>query len=477
MPKKNRTYLAVDLKSFYASAECVSRGLDPLKTHLVVADTSRSENTICLAVSPSLKALGVPSRPRYFEVERRLALVNAVRRARAPGKRFAGKSFLAEELQKRPELEAVWIAARPRMAHYIAVSSQVYSVYLRFFAPEDIHVYSIDEVFADITDYLALYRTTPEGLAKKVLSAVLKETGITATAGIGDNLYLAKIAMDIVAKHLPADADGARIARLTVRSYREKLWAHAPLEDFWRIGPGCAARLRAMGLVTMGDIARASLSREDLFYSVFGANAELILDHAWGFEPCSMADIKTYRPQEESLGEGQVLPRAYSFEEAALIVSEMAESLALNLLKKRLVTQSVTLTLGYDRLGPAGPASARGTARLKARTSSARLIERAAALLFKETADPGRFVRRVAVCAQKVRSEDEPDPRQMELFADAPGMTGAEEEALLKKERRVRETVLSIKERFGKNALFAATALLPASTARQRNIQIGGHRA
>ncbi|MGN1004455.1 MAG: DNA methylase, partial [Oscillospiraceae bacterium] len=349
---QERTYIAIDLKSFYASVECVERGLDPLTTNLVVADASRTEKTICLAVSPSLKACGIPGRARLFEVIQKVGEMNARRRQAAPGRRFTGASFDAVELKADPALAIDYIAAPPRMAHYIACSTKVYGVYLKYVAPEDIHVYSIDEVFMDVTAYLKTYRLTARALAREIVRDVFQTTGITATAGIGTNLYLCKVAMDIVAKRVEPDADGVRIAQLDEQSYRKQLWEHRPLTDFWRVGRGYARKLEANGMYTMGDVARCSLGgpgdylNEDLLYKLFGVNAELLIDHAWGWEPCTMADIKAYRPSTNSLGSGQVLQCPYTFKKAKLIVREMTDLLVLDLVDKGLVTDQMVLTVG-----------------------------------------------------------------------------------------------------------------------------------
>ena len=344
----DRTYIAIDLKSFYASVECMDRQLDPMTTNLVVADESRTEKTICLAVSPSLKAHKIPGRARLFEVVQRVREVNAERRQKAPGRRFSGKSVNAPELQANPALELDYVVAVPRMARYMEVSAKIYSVYLKYVSPDDIHVYSIDEVFIDATPYLKLYKLSARDFAMKLIRDVLAATGITATAGIGTNLYLAKIAMDIVAKHIPADKDGVRIAELDEQSYREKLWSHRPLTDFWRVGHGYAARLESLGLRTMGDVARMSVKCEDLLYRTFGVNAELLIDHAWGWEPVTIAEIKAYKPENNSISSGQVLQDPYKFDKGKLVAREMTDQLALDLVEKHLVTDQLVLTVGYD---------------------------------------------------------------------------------------------------------------------------------
>ena len=393
MPKKERTYIAIDLKSFYASVECVERGLDPLTTNLVVADLSRTEKTICLAVTPSLKSYGISGRARLFEVVRDVRTLNLRRLQKAPGRKFSGSSSDKRALDADPSLEITYEVAKPRMALYMEYSSRIYQIYLKYIAPEDIHVYSVDEVFMDVTDYLDTYGLTPHELAIKMIRDVLKNTGITATAGIGTNLYLAKIAMDIVAKKMPADKDGVRIAELNEISYRRQLWDHTPITDFWRIGSGYRRRLESVGLYTMGDIARCSLGRPgeyhnpDLLFDLFGINAELLIDHAWGVEPCTIKDIKSYVPENNSISSGQVLQEPYPFDKAKLVVREMTESLVLDLVKKDLLTDQMVLTVGYDienlsggkqdsfevdtdRYGRKVPKSAHGSINLKRKTSS-----------------------------------------------------------------------------------------------------------
>ena len=349
-----KQYVAIDLKSFYASVECIERELDPMTTNLVVADASRTEKTICLAVSPSLKAFGVPGRPRLFEVVQKVGEVNALRQSRAPGRTLTGKSWDALQLQADPTLGVDYLVAPPRMAHYMEHSAKIYSIYLKYVAPEDIHVYSIDEVFMDVTPYLRNRGMTAREFTRMIIQDVVDTTGITATAGIGTNLYLCKVAMDIVAKHMEADEYGVRIAELDELSYRRLLWNHRPLTDFWRVGRGYVKRLEKVGLYTMGDVARCSLGRsdefynEELLYKLFGVNAELLIDHAWGWEPCTIAQIKAYRPQTNSLGSGQVLHCPYTSEKAKLVVREMTDMLVLDLVDKGLVTDQMVLTVGYD---------------------------------------------------------------------------------------------------------------------------------
>ena len=502
-----RAYIAIDLKSFYASVECVERGLDPLTTNLVVANPSRTEKTICLAVSPPLKSYGVPGRPRLFEVIQRIREVNEERRRRAPGRQFRDKSWRNEELKADPSLAVSYLVAPPRMAHYMKWSTQIYQIYLRYVAPEDIHVYSIDEVFMDVTEYLGIYKVSPRELAKRIIRTVLEETGITATAGIGTNLYLCKVAMDIVAKHVEADKDGVRIAELDEQSYRELLWTHEPLTDFWRIGHGIAKKLEAKGLSTMGDIVRCSLGKpdefynEELLYRMFGVNAELLIDHAWGCEPCTIADIKAYQPQTHSISSGQVLQCPYPFEKARLVAREMADALALELARKGLVTDQMVLTVGYDResltdpscppyhgpvtvdhYGRRVPKAAHGSETLRVPTASSRELLQALTVLFDRIVDRGLLVRRMYVVANHVQRERdvqaEPEYVQLDLFADEAALTARrEEQSARARERRMQDAVLAIREKYGKNAILKAMSLRDGATARQRNEQIGGHKA
>ncbi len=483
--EKERVYLAIDLKSFYASVECVERQLDPLTTHLVVADAARTEKTICLAVSPSLKAYGIPGRARLFEVIRRVEEINLRRKAEAPGQTFTGSSHSAPELAGRPELALSYITATPRMAFYMEYSTAIYNIYLKYIAPEDIHVYSIDEVFIDVTEYLNTYRMTPRELASMIIHDVLDTTGITATAGIGTNLYLCKVAMDIVAKHVPPDADGACIAELDELRYRQLLWDHRPLTDFWRVGRGYQKKLEAVGLYTMGDIARCSLGTdlqyhsEELLYRLFGVNAELLIDHAWGFEPTTIAQIKAYRPETNSISQGQVLPVPYDFEKGKLIVREMTDSLVLELVEKRLVTDQIVLTVSYED----HTEHAHGTAGLDRQTSSGRLITDAALDLYARIVNPKRSIRRVNVAANRVVNETlagKPDDfEQLNLFTDYAARKEEQraEDARLSKERKLQEAMLSVKKKYGKNAVLKGTSLQEGATAAERNRQIGGHRA
>lgn len=463
-----RRYIAIDLKSFYASVECVERGLDPLTARLVVADASRTDKTICLAVSPALKALGIGGRPRLFELARKARGID-------------------------------YITAPPRMALYIDYSARIYRIYLRFIAPEDIHVYSVDEVFIDATDYLATYGITARELAMKMIRTVLDETGITATAGIGTNLYLAKIAMDIVAKKMPADADGVRIAELDQMSYRRELWSHRPITDFWRVGRGTSERLAKYGLFTMGDVARFSLQHEDCLYSLFGVNAELLIDHAWGHEPVGMAHIKAYRPESHSICSGQVLSRPYSFDEARVVALEMADTLSLELVEKGLATDHIVMHIGYDKAsldgesidydGPVStdyygrrvPRHAHGTAKFSGHTSSGHIIADQIAALFDRIVNPALFMRRLTLSAMNLACEVSLSPtlrpEQLELFTDYDEVAKrrkAEAEALAR-ERRRQQAILNIKKKFGKNAILKGLNFADGATQRERNSFIGGH--
>ena len=501
-----KTYIAIDLKSFYASVECIERGLDPMTTNLVVADRERTEKTICLAVSPSLKSHGIPGRARLFEVIQRLREVNSARRSLLLGRRFSGSSFNALELEKNPSLEIDYIAAPPRMALYMEYSTQIYKIYLKYASPDDIHVYSIDEVFIDATPYLKMQGISGREFVKKIIKDVVTTTGITATAGIGTNMYLAKVAMDIVAKHAPADSDGVRISELDEMSYRRLLWNHKPLTDFWRIGRGYERALIANGLHTMGDIARCSLGdedsyyNEDLLYRLFGVNAELLIDHAWGYEPCAMADIKAYKPEFNSICSGQVLHCPYKFEKARLIVLEMADLLALDLVEKGLMTDSLTLTIGYDienltdskissaytgevttdYYGRKIPKHAHGTANIGKYTSSTKLILNAVNELYERIVNPKLLVRRINLTANRViRDGEKIWTEQISIFdiGDENEKRLADETASLKKEKQIQEAIIDIKKRFGKNAILKGMNFEEGATAKDRNSQVGGHKA
>ncbi len=497
-----RSYIAIDLKSFYASVECVDRGLDPLTTNLVVADTSRTEKTICLAVSPSLKAYGIGGRARLFEVVQKVKEINYVRQSNA-GWRTTGKTYDDTQLKAHPELLLDYIAATPRMAHYIEVSTKVYQTYLKYIAPEDIHVYSIDEVFIDATPYLKTYKTTPHQLAMTMISDVLRNTGITATAGIGTNLYLAKVAMDIVAKRMPPDSDGVRIAELDEMTYRQKLWDYRPITKFWRVGRGIAEKLAIYGIDTMGKVARASERNEELLYHLFGVNAELLIDHAWGWEPCTIDLIKQYKPASNSFSNGQVLQCPYTAKKARVVVHEMADAMSLDLVARRLVTDQLVLTVGYDAeslnnqqvnakykgevstdwYGRKVPKHAHGTANLPLQTSSSRIIAEAVLQLFDSIVDPQLLIRRINLTTNHVVSELDANkpkgPVQLDLFTDYEALERQrkQQQEELDKERRMQEALLAIKQRYGKNAILKGLNFEEGATAKDRNQQIGGHKA
>jgi DNA polymerase V len=506
---ESKIYIAIDLKSFYASVECMERNLDPLTTNLVVADASRTEKTICLAVTPSLKAYGIPGRARLFEVIQKVKEVNIERKRKAPGRRFQGASYLAEELSEHPELELTYIVAPPRMAYYMEYSTVIYDIYLKYIAPEDIHVYSIDEVFMDVTQYLNTYHMTAKELASQIIKEVITDTGITATAGIGTNLYLCKVAMDIMAKHAVPDENGVRIAQLDEMSYRQQLWDHRPLTDFWRVGNGYRHKLEEAGLFTMGDIARCSVGdagsyyNEELLYKMFGVNAELLIDHAWGWEPVTMDLIKAYKPETNSLSSGQVLQCPYDFEKGKLIVREMTDLLVLDLVDKRLVTDQMVLTIGYDienltnsairdkyhgevttdRYGRKVPKHAHGTANLGCQTSSTRLIMDAVMDLYDRIVSPDLLVRRVTIVANHLVDESSVRQaqsfEQLDLFTDYEALERKREEETTarEKERKLQEAMLSIKKKYGKNAILKGTNLQEGATTIERNSQIGGHKA
>ncbi len=509
MEQENHIYIAIDLKSFYASVECAQRGLDPLTTNLVVADASRTEKTICLAVSPSLKAIGIPGRARLFEVVQRVKEENAIRKSKAPGHCFTGSSYNDTELKRSPELSLDYITATPKMADYIECSTQIYNIYLKYVAPEDIHVYSIDEVFMDVTQYLRSVKLSARELVMKIIQEVYQAIGITATAGIGTNLYLCKIAMDIVAKHIPADKDGVRIAELDEMSYRRILWTHKPLKDFWRIGRGYAKKLEEHGMFTMGDIARCSIGKknayynEDLLYKLFGINAELLIDHAWGYEPCTIADVKAYKPSTNSISSGQVLQCPYSYEKAKIIVHEMTDLLVLDLVDKGLVTDQMVLTIGYDieslsnseirkkyhgpittdHYGRQVPKHAHGTANLNRHTSSTKLIIDAVMDLYTRIVDQNLLVRRVNVTANHVLNETlavkESSYEQLDLFTDyeAKQKEKDEETANRLREKNMQLAILDIKKKYGKNAILKGINLEEGAMTKERNQQIGGHKA
>ena len=494
----DRWYAAIDLKSFYASVECFQRGLDPLTTNLVVADQERTDKTICLAVSPTLKQYGLPGRCRLFEAKQRIKEVNQERLLRAAYHRFTGKSFNDIELKNNPNLELDFIIAVPQMAKYIEVSSKIYSVYLRYVSPDDIYVYSIDEVFIDLTPYLNIYKLTPHELTMKMIRSVLDETGITATGGIGTNLYLAKVAMDIVAKHIPADKDGVRIAELDEMKYRQLLWDHKPLTSFWRIGHGLEKRLNDNGMYTMGDVARRSIENEDSLYKLFGINAELIIDHAWGWEPVTIKDIKGYRSLNNSVGEGQVLSCPYEFSKARLVMREMIERLVLGLVEKHLVYNQIIIyvnydkeslkkdsgyngPLQYDRYGKVVPKDVRGNVHFDKHISSTKLTLDAVLKEFDRIVDPKLLVRRMNIAALNVIPEEsikDENYEQLDLFSDFENAQeqNENEEEKLKEERDLQEALIAIQKRYGKNAVVKGSDLSEGATTIERNNQIGGHR-
>ena len=505
---KEKCYICCDLKSFYASVECVERGLDPMTTNLVVADKRRTDKTICLAVTPSLKAYGISGRARLFEVVQKVKEVNLRRQRQAPGRRLTGTSWHDPEVRSNPSLALDYLVAPPRMAHYIDWSTKIYSVYLKYIAPEDIFPYSIDEVFMDVTNYLDTYRMTTRELTRTIILDILKTTGITAAAGMGTNLYLAKVAMDITAKHIPADENGVRIAELDEGSYRRLLWGHHPLTDFWRVGRGYASKLEAHGLYTMGDIARCSIGKpgdgydEELLYKLFGINAEILIDHAWGWEPCTIADVKAYKPENKSIVSGQVLQSPYGFDKARLVVREMADALALELVDKRLVTNQLVLTVGYDRenlddprrrqsyhgpvttdrYGRSIPKHAVGTENF-AYTSSANDLQKAAAALYDRIVDRNLLIRRLSISANKLLDEGSApkghEAEQLDLFTDYAAREAREQadEAAHARERKLQEAMLGIKKRYGKNAILKGMNLEEGATAKERNQTIGGHQA
>ena len=497
-----KIYSAIDLKSFYASVECVERGLDPLNTNLVVADASRCTTTICLAVSPSLKSFGVPGRPRLFEVIQKVKEQNLIRQKRNYGRVLQGSSHQFDQLQKNPYLAIDYITATPRMAHYLKYSAKIYEIYLRYIAPEDIHVYSIDEVFMDISGYLKNSGMNAHDFIRNIIADVLKETGITATAGIGTNLYLCKVAMDIVAKHQEPDQDGVRIAQLDEMNYRKLLWDHQPITDFWRVGGGYARRLAQHDMYTMGDVARCSIDNQSLLYKLFGVNAELLMDHAWGKETCTMADIKAYQPSNHSTSIGQVLHCAYDYDKAKLIVKEMSDQLSLNLVSQQLVCNGVALSIGYDidnlkddqgffykgevvidHYGRKIPKHAHGSRGLGCYSSASTLIRAAMCDIFDSVVDPVLTIRRINVTACNVipqsQAKNIETTEQLNLFVDYEKVDQqkATLEKQMQKEQSVQETLLQIKQKYGKNAVLKGMNLEEGATTKQRNEQIGGHKA
>lgn len=506
---KCKTYIAIDLKSFYASVECRERSRDPLTTNLVVADPSRTEKTICLAVSPSLKKYGLSGRARLFEVIQKVNAANNIRKLKAPNHVFSGSSDDSTELQKNPSLKIDYIIAPPRMARYMEYSTKIYNIYLKYIAPEDIHIYSIDEVFIDVTHYLSTYNMTAHELAMTMIQDILDTTGITATAGIGTNLYLCKIAMDIVAKHIEPDKNGVRIAELDEMSYRRLLWNHRPLTDFWRVGRGYSKKLEKIGLYTMGDIARCSIGKptdyynEELLYKLFGINAELLIDHAWGYEPCTMEDVKAYKPETNSISSGQVLHCPYEFDKARLVVKEMTDLMVLDLVDKGLVTNQIVLTIGYDienitdknrsqnykgtvttnYYGKKVPKPAHGTTNLPKQTSSTTLITNAVMELYDKIVNKKLLIRRINIVANKLVDEHSVKNankyEQLDLFTDYEILKKQREKenAESEREKRMQNTILDIKKKFGKNAILKGMNLQEGATAKDRNNQIGGHKA
>ena len=500
---KERIYIAFDLKSFYASVECRERGLDPMDTNLVVADEIRTDKTICLAVTPPLKSCGISGRGRLFEVKQRVVEINSERRYRAPQHKLSGSSYLFSELQANPSLAIDFIIAPPRMACYMEYSTRIYTIYMKYAAPEDIVVYSIDEVFIDVTDYLDAFQLSPHMLAMKIIQDILSETGITATAGIGTNLFLCKVAMDIVAKHIPPDKNGVRIAELNEMSYRQMLWSHQPLTDFWRVGHGYARKLKEHGMFTMGDVALCSVAHEELLYTLFGKNAELLIDHAWGWEPCTIKDIKAYRPTSQSLGSSQVLPCPYSAEKARLVLREMVDQLVLDLADKKLITDQLVLTVGYDienlavpqrcsnyqgpvvldSYGRQIPRHAHGTANLSCHTASSKELIRAASDLFDRIVNPILLIRRLSITANHTvpeRSVSTPILyEQMNLFTDYAALEKRrkKKQAELERDKKLQQAILTIKKKYGRNAILRGMSLEEGATARERNKQIGGHKA
>ncbi|MCQ2608019.1 MAG: DNA methylase [Bacteroidales bacterium] len=501
-----RTYIAIDLKSFYASVECVDLGdqYDAMDLNLVVADESRTEKTICLAVSPSLKALGLPGRARLFEVIQKVQALNAVRKAQAPGRRFTGKSCFASKLQANPNLEIDFKIAIPRMARYMEVSKEIYSIYLRFVSSEDIHVYSIDEVIMDVTNYLDTYKLTAQQLASKMIQTIMAEKKIVATAGVGSNMYLCKVAMDVLAKHVEPNEFGVRIAELDELSYRKLLWNHRPLTDFWRVGRGYMKKLEEYGLCTMGAIARCSIDNEDLLYNLFGVNAELLIDHAWGWEPCTMDKVKAYTPEVNSLSSGQVLHCPYDYKKALVVVQEMADALALDLVDKGLVSNKLVLTIGYDSecltnpkirglyhgevttdfYGRQVPKHAQGTVNTNGYSSSSKEFMDLLANCFSQIVDKNLLIRRITLVANHVVQESQANRQpvqmqQLDLFTDYDALKKQEEEKnrQMEKERSVQQTLLNIKKKYGKNSILRGLNLQEGATAKDRNQQIGGHKA
>lgn len=495
-------YCCIDLKSFYASVECIERNLNPLQTNLVVADKSRTEKTICLAVTPSLKAYGIPGRARLFEVVQKVKEVNFNRRYKIPNHQFVGKSFDSTQLKQNPNLELDYIVTPPRMSLYMKYSTMIYNIYLKYISPDDIYAYSIDEVFCDITNYLKTSNKTPKQFVTDMIQDVYKTTGITATGGIGTNMYLAKIAMDIGAKHVKADNNGVRIASLDEMSYRKLLWDHKPITDFWRVGKGYAKRLEKYNIFTMGDVAKCSITNEELLYKLLGINAEFLIDHSWGYEPCTIKDIKSFKPATNSISSGQVLHCPYNYNQTKLIVKEMTDLLVLDLVEKHLITDQLVLTVGYDienlinkeiknnydgeividKYGRKIPKHAHGTINLKQKTSSTKIIMDAIEELYDRIINKDLLVRRVNVVANNVVNESEIDKKitneQMSLFVDYKQQEAKKLRELndRKKENDLQHAIINIKKKFGKNAILKGMNLEKDGTTIERNSQIGGHK-
>ena len=497
--KQQNIYVAIDLKSFYASVECKERGLDPITTNLVVADNSRTEKTVCLAVSPALKSYGIPGRARLFEVIQKVKEINIIRKAKAPGNKFTGSSYDDIALKKNNDLELSYIVAPPRMAYYMKYSTKIYNIYLKYFSPEDIYVYSIDEVFIDITHYLKTYKMKARQLVTKVIQDVYNTTGITATAGIGTNLYLAKVAMDIVAKHVKPNENGVRIAGLDEMTYRKLLWNHIPITDFWRVGKGYSKKLEKYRIFTMGDIARTSIDNEELLFKLFGVNAELLIDHSWGYEPCTIKSIKEYKPERNSLGSGQVLHCAYNYEDAKIIVKEMVSELSLDLVRKNLITSQIVLTVEYDkdnlinpdikdlykgevtidRYGRKIPKHAHGTINLDHKSSSTKLLTKSAIELYERITNKRLLIRKIYITANDVINElnlkNSKNYEQIDMFTNYEKVEENLEKE--KSERKIQKALLDIKDKYGKNAIIKGMDLQDAGTTIERNSQIGGHKA
>ena len=499
----NKIYACIDLKSFYASVECRERNLDPLKTNLVVADSERTEKTICLAVSPSLKSFGIPGRARLFEVVTKIRNVNYERRKKAYKYKFTGKSYNIDELNRNKNLEIDYIIAKPRMSHYIKYSTDIYNVYLKYLSPEDIYVYSIDEVFCDITNYLKFNKLTAKEFVTKMIQDVYETTGITATAGIGTNLYLAKVAMDIVAKHTKPNEFGVRIAGLDEMQYRKYLWKYKPITSFWRVGKGYAKKLEDNKIYTMGDIARCSINNEELLYKLFGKNAELLIDHAWGWEPCTIKDIKNFKPQRNSIGSGQVLHCAYNYQKTKIVIKEMADLLSLDLVRKNLVTNQLVLTIGYDIdnltneeiyenydgqivkdfYGRNVPKPAHGTINIEHYTSSSSIIVENITKLYDKIINRNLLIKRINLTANNVINKEDAKSKinyqQIDLFTDYQKLNEKieKEKVLEQDENKLQHVIIDIKNKYGKNAILKGMNLQDGATTIDRNNQIGGHSA